>query len=63
MINYVNVDLLQYGPKYSHFYCKMSGRDKGPGVGGGMGVLPYDCFDLLYELCLYSKYTKAMTIT
>ena len=35
MINYVNIDLLQYRPKYSHFYCKMSKRDEGPGVGGG----------------------------
>ena len=37
MINYVNIDLLQYRPKYSHFYCKMSKRDEGPGVGGGGG--------------------------
>ena len=37
MINYVNIDLLQYRPKYSHFYCKMSKRDEGPGLGGGGG--------------------------
>ena len=37
IINYVNIDLLQYRPKYSHFYCKMSGRDEGPGVGRGGG--------------------------
>lgn len=62
MINYVNIDLLQYRPKYSHFYCNMSKRDEGPGVGGGgEGVLPYNCFDLLDEFCLCS--TKAITIT
>ena len=38
MINYVNIDLLQYRPKYSHFYCKMSKRDEGPGLGGGGGA-------------------------
>ena len=60
MINYVNIDLLQYRPKYSHFYCKMSKRDEGP-EGGGEGILPYNCFDLLDEFCLCS--TKAITIT
>lgn len=37
MINYVNIDLLQYRPKYSHFYCKMSKWDEGPGGGAGGG--------------------------